>query len=56
MNKNNKNFTIKIKTNYSKLPNIFHQEQVMKGGKIHKDKRKIIPRKQKYKNKVNEDE
>lgn len=43
--------SFKIKVDYSKLPNLFHQEQVMKGAKIHKDKSKVIPRKKKYKNK-----
>ena len=51
-----KNNTFKVKIKYSQLPNLFHQEQVMKGGKVHKNKYKLIPRKQKYKNKVNEDE
>lgn len=30
-------------------PNIWHQEQVMKGGKVHKNHKKTIPRKMKYK-------
>lgn len=47
MKKGNKTFKVKI--SYSKLPNLFHQEQVMRGGKVHKNKSKLIPRKQKYK-------
>lgn len=44
-----KRIRFKIKVDYSKIPNPFHQEQVMRGGKIHKNKKKIIPRKKKYK-------
>ena len=44
-----KNDIIKVKVDYSKLPNLWHQEQVMKGGKIHKNKKRLIPRKRKYK-------
>lgn len=44
----------KVKIIYSKLPNPFHQEQVMKGGKVHKNKSKLIPRKQKYKDRTDE--
>lgn len=36
--------------NYAKLPNLWHQEQVMRGGKIHKSDRNVLPRKMKYKN------
>jgi len=39
----------KIKVRHSKLPNLWHQEQVMKGGKVHKSKKNTIPRKQKHK-------
>ena len=40
---------MKIKISITKIPNLWHQEQVMKGSKIHKNKKKIIPRKSKYK-------
>ncbi len=33
------------KIDYAKLPNLWHQEQVMKGGKIHKSEKYTIPRK-----------
>ena len=39
----------KLKIDVSKLPNLWHQAQVMRGGKVHKSKKKLIPRKQKYK-------
>jgi len=51
MSKKNNIIIIKIKNNLSKTPNPWHQEQVMKGGKIHKNKSKLIPRKKKYKDK-----
>lgn len=42
---------MKIKIDRSKLPNPWHFEQKMKGGKIHKSEKYVIPRKKKYKNK-----
>lgn len=55
MKTNKEKISFKIKVDYSKLPNPFHQEQVMKGAKIHKDKSKLIPRKKKYKDKEIDD-
>jgi len=46
----------KIKIRYGELPNLWHQEQVMKGSKVHKSKKNTIPRKQKHKNIENEED
>jgi hypothetical protein len=40
----------KIKIELSKLPNQWHQLQTMRGGRVHKNKAKVIPRRKKYKN------
>lgn len=47
--------TLKIKIDYLKLPNLFHFQQQMIGSAIHKSKKNIIPRKRKYKNRIDED-
>lgn len=44
----------KIKKQWE-LPNPWHFQQKLRGGRVHVDKSKVIPRKQKYKGEKNYD-